>query len=665
MRRSALAALACGAALNAGAQGIDSARYARLLQMADERRVDSALVLDMLANGTTPERAAAARAVGQVHGAALAPRLRSLLGDRDSAVAANAAFALGLLKDSASVGALARALASAPAVAAQAAWSLGTIGAPAARVIDSALAARPPRPAAVTATLLIAASRLRPVPVARVIPYFASDSGAIRWAAAYAIARPYAAAGVRAVMPLARDPDAGVRSLVARALAKNGAGDSLAALALPLLDTLARDANAQVRVNAVRALGTYGPRARDAVMAALHDADANVRFTAAQALGTVLEGAKRKLWIDAWNADTTFVYRREVLIRALGDEVVLDAADEDNPDGWRHNGDWRHRAAVADAGSASKNIQRMRDISLPLARDRDPRVRAAAYSAMAPWADSAGTHVWRREFMYLALTDWDPVVRTIAIGSLESHGTAAEAVLVLKGYPRSAADSDNDARVTTVAFLISAWGRDSAHFSKVLRTQISALPVPPDQQSRDAAKGFALLAAWSAAPAPPARPLAWYQDIVHALVIPGLAGHAPRAEIVTRRGPLTVEFAPLDAPLTVHNFLSLARAGYYDSTSWHRVVPNFVVQDGDRRGTGSGGPGYSIRDEFNRLRYDRGALGMALSGPDTGGSQYFFTLSPQPHLDAGYTTFGRIIAGWDALDAIVQGDAITSVRIAE
>ena len=521
------------------------------------------------------------------------------------------------------------------------------------------------RPAAVTAALLIAASRLRPVPVARVTPYFSSGDAAVRWAAAYAIARPYAAAGVRAVAALAHDPDAGVRSLVARALAKNGAGDSLAALALPLLDTLSRDANEQVRVNAVRALGTYGPRARDAVMAATHDPDANVRITAAQALGAALEGAKRKLWIDAWNADTTFAYRREVLIRAMSDEVVLDAADEDNPDGWRHNGDWHHRAAVADAGSASKNIQRMRDISLPLARDRDPRVRAAAYSAMAPYADSAGTHVWRREFMYLALTDWDPVVRSIAIGSLESHGTAAEAALVLKGYPRSAADSDNDARVATVAFLISAWGRDSAKFSKALRDQIRALPIPPDQQSRDAAKGFALLAAWSAAPPPPPRPLAWYQGIVHSLVIPGLAGHAPRVVITTRRGTLTVEFAPVDAPLTVENFLSLARAHYYDSTAWHRVVPNFVVQDGDRRGTGSGGPGYSIRDELNRLRYDRGALGMALSGPDTGGSQYFFTLSPQPHLDAGYTTFGRITGGWDALDAIVQGDAIYTVRIAE
>jgi cyclophilin family peptidyl-prolyl cis-trans isomerase len=91
------------------------------------------------------------------------------------------------------------------------------------------------------------------------------------------------------------------------------------------------------------------------------------------------------------------------------------------------------------------------------------------------------------------------------------------------------------------------------------------------------------------------------------------------------------------------------------------VVPDFVVQGGDPRGDGSGGPGYAIRDEINRLRYDRGALGMALSGPDTGGSQFFITLSPQPHLDGGYTVFGHVIAGDEVLDQIRLGDRIEKV----
>jgi cyclophilin family peptidyl-prolyl cis-trans isomerase len=117
-----------------------------------------------------------------------------------------------------------------------------------------------------------------------------------------------------------------------------------------------------------------------------------------------------------------------------------------------------------------------------------------------------------------------------------------------------------------------------------------------------------------------------------------------------------------DAPLTVANFLSLAKSGYYRNTRFHRVVPNFVIQDGDPADTGNGGPGYSIRDEFNPRRYDRGMVGMALSGPDTGGSQYFITHSPQPHLDGHYTIFGRVVGGMSVVDAILQYDRILAVR---
>jgi len=223
----------------------------------------------------------------------------------------------------------------------------------------------------------------------------------------------------------------------------------------------------------------------------------------------------------------------------------------------------------------------------------------------------------------------------------------------------------NDARLATVRFLRAAWQHDSAAFPDSLLRAIRALPVPPDQATRDAAKGFALLAAWESAPPIPTPALAWYEDIVRRLVVPALAGKAPRAEIRTARGTITIEFAPVDAPLTVNNFITLARAQYYDGLHWHRVVPAFVAQDGDRRGEGSGGPGYSIRDELNRLRYARGVVGMALSGPDTGGSQYYLTLTPQPHLDAGYTAFARLVAGADALDATVQGDAIIAVSITE
>ncbi|WP_212578506.1 peptidylprolyl isomerase, partial [Vibrio parahaemolyticus] len=106
-----------------------------------------------------------------------------------------------------------------------------------------------------------------------------------------------------------------------------------------------------------------------------------------------------------------------------------------------------------------------------------------------------------------------------------------------------------------------------------------------------------------------------------------------RAEVLTEKGTFFIDFFPEEAPLTVENFIKLARRGYFNGVEIHRVVPNFVMQDGDPRGDGNGGPGWSIRCEINTLPYERGIVGMALSGKDTGGSQWFVTHSPQPHLE--------------------------------
>jgi len=123
-----------------------------------------------------------------------------------------------------------------------------------------------------------------------------------------------------------------------------------------------------------------------------------------------------------------------------------------------------------------------------------------------------------------------------------------------------------------------------------------------------------------------------------------------------------VELFPADAPLTVAAFLSLVERRYFDGSIWHRVVPNFVVQDGDPRGDGWGGPGFALRDEANPMRYETGTVGMALSGPETGGSQFFITHSPQPHLDGTYTVFGRVVEGLGALVAIGQGERIATIH---
>ncbi|HKS10066.1 MAG TPA: peptidylprolyl isomerase [Pyrinomonadaceae bacterium] len=140
-------------------------------------------------------------------------------------------------------------------------------------------------------------------------------------------------------------------------------------------------------------------------------------------------------------------------------------------------------------------------------------------------------------------------------------------------------------------------------------------------------------------------------------------GRKVQAVVTTTRGSFTIDLLPSEAPLTVDNFVQLARRNYFRGITIHRVVPNFVIQDGDPRGDGNGGPGYQIRCEINEVAFDRATVGMALSGKDTGGSQWFVTHAPQPHLDGGYTVFGRVVAGMEVVDRIERGDVVKSITI--
>jgi peptidyl-prolyl cis-trans isomerase B (cyclophilin B) len=139
----------------------------------------------------------------------------------------------------------------------------------------------------------------------------------------------------------------------------------------------------------------------------------------------------------------------------------------------------------------------------------------------------------------------------------------------------------------------------------------------------------------------------------------------PEAVIQTRKGNIRIELFASEAPMTVDNFIQLARRKFYDGLNFMRVAPNFVIQGGDPREDTNGGPGYQIRCEINTRRYETGMVGMALSGKDTGGSQFFITHSPQPHLDGGYTIFGRVVAGMDVVNRIARDDRIESVEIIE
>ena len=137
----------------------------------------------------------------------------------------------------------------------------------------------------------------------------------------------------------------------------------------------------------------------------------------------------------------------------------------------------------------------------------------------------------------------------------------------------------------------------------------------------------------------------------------------PLAKLNTTQGPITIELLYSEAPRTVVNFIKLAESGFYDGVVFHRVVPNFVVQTGDPHGDGMGGPGYTIRCEYNRHEYNRGTVGMAHAGKDTGGSQFFICHSPQWHLNARYTAFGQVVDGLHLVDRILIGDKINSVEI--
>jgi peptidyl-prolyl cis-trans isomerase B (cyclophilin B) len=131
-------------------------------------------------------------------------------------------------------------------------------------------------------------------------------------------------------------------------------------------------------------------------------------------------------------------------------------------------------------------------------------------------------------------------------------------------------------------------------------------------------------------------------------------------------GEIRLEFYPGDAPKTVENFVTLAKKGFYNGLSFHRVVPDFVVQGGCPKGNGTGGPGYQIKAEFNKQKHVRGTLAMARSqDPDSAGSQFYICYGTTPHLDGQYTVFGRVVSGMEHVDRIKQGDKMTSIAITE
>jgi peptidyl-prolyl cis-trans isomerase B (cyclophilin B) len=136
-----------------------------------------------------------------------------------------------------------------------------------------------------------------------------------------------------------------------------------------------------------------------------------------------------------------------------------------------------------------------------------------------------------------------------------------------------------------------------------------------------------------------------------------------KAIIETKKGNIELELFNKDAPNTVANFEKLTKKGFYDGLTFHRVLPDFVIQGGCPKGDGTGGPGYTIKCEINDNKHGTGSLSMAHAGKNTGGSQFFITHSPQPHLDGVHTVFGKVISGMDVVNSIKQGDVMEKVTV--
>jgi len=564
---------------------LDIVLYARILQSADQRALDTVLIPTALQSGDAEIRRVGARTLSQValrHRRRALPMLRALTADGDSAVASAAVFGLGLVRDTASISLLAALVRASNASAPSAAWALGEIGATASDTISRLLGehrAVDRVSHASSRELLIAASKMRPLNFAAVALYIGSSDAELRWAAAYAVARQRWRAGASALLD-ASAPDAAFRAELARELTSQVVGDSLRNRAISRLNALVVDADPYVRINALHSIGTFGAIARPIVLHALHDRDANVRVAAAQSSATAFDTVM-SAWQEAWNSDPGFKVRKSLLESAASAGATLPGDAE-----WRKSTDWRFRDGAVVAWGGSHDTVHARSVALEMTHDSDARVRGSAYGVLA--------------------------------------------------------------------------ASDTARRDSVVQLALAAAKTDPDSIVRNSIPGARARSVDTAAVE---RPVEWYANAVRRIVVPSLRGRPPRATMRTARGRIRITFDGVLAPLTVLNYATLVEMHAYDHLHFHRVVPGFVAQDGDPRGDGEGGPGYAIRDELTLLPYARGAVGMALSGPDTGGSQYFLTLTAQPHLTGHYTVFGRVTSGLDVMDALVEGDAINSVVI--
>jgi cyclophilin family peptidyl-prolyl cis-trans isomerase/HEAT repeat protein len=620
---------------------------------------------------TDPEgrvRRRAALAVGRVGLAEGVPPLAAVLaGDRDAEVREMAAFALGLIGDRSAVEPLRAALRDpAPLVQGRAADALGLIGdadsapaiaamaashlpAMAGAALDADEGAYPLDPATEAFRLgIYALTRLKAAD--EVLSVVLDQSGQPRlawWPVAYALSRTEDARAVPALGTLLGRGGSVSRAFAARGLGARKAEAGVAAL-VPLAQ--AWRADARVAVAAIRALAQIGAGAAAGplrALAAAKDADPHVRLEAVTALGVLKDHASLDVVLDA--VTDPWPSMRAAALRAISEidldtfVIVLSGLDADP-----HPSVRTAVVSMLPALGPERAVPRLTQ----LARGQDAAAAAAAITALIGVAERPKDFAATMERL---LGGGDVMVRAAAASALgELRPPGGERALAA-AYAAGLADDLYQARAAAIAAL-AKYGAAAA--TATLREALGDREWAVRRRAADLLRGFDRMsdAASRIRPAP-GRPAEAYA--ASTLVAPQVS---PHVFLDTDKGTIEIELAVLDAPLTCENFLALARRGYFSGMAVHRVVPNFVVQAGDRRGDGEGGPGYTIRDEINTQPYLRGAVGMALDGPDAGGSQFFITHAPQPHLDGRYTLFGRVVAGMDVVDHLQQWDVIRRVR---
>jgi HEAT repeat protein/cyclophilin family peptidyl-prolyl cis-trans isomerase len=631
----------------------------------------------MLGDSEARVRRRSALAIGRVGLAdGVDPLLPLLLSDAEPEVRQMAAFALGLIGDRRAKEPLVAALAdSSSLVQGSAAEALGLVGDPTAadaigrfvsQAVHSPAFGQPPgedddarrdTPTAACRLGVFALVRLKAYPVLAAAVLDDRGQPVVRWwPIAYALQRLEDERAAPALLALAGDPNP-----YTRAFAVKGLGGLKDRAAMPILMPLIAGNDRAVQIEAIRAVGRIGDVRAAAALQTLIRAratDPAVRLEAVNAMGGLhatadaadqLPSTVVSQVIDLLT-DSNPAIRASALraIAALDPEnlrVLLSGLDPDPH--------WSVRAALATMLGTLTAEEALPRLTAMLTDD-DQRVIPSVLNALTKLkAPSASAVLLER------LKSEDPAVRAAAATNLGELTPDGGPGALAEAYRFGERDSTYIARAAALATL-SKYGPAAATASVkaalsdkdwAIRVRAAALMKELDPSS-SAEIDMAIR------PAPTTVSVGTYSALQ--LTNPPVS---TTVFIDTDRGSIEIELAVLDAPLTTDNFIALARKGYFNGLGIHRVVPNFVVQDGDPRGDGEGGPGYTIRDELNQRPYLRGTVGMALDWKDTGGSQFFITHSPQPHLDAKYTVFGRVVSGADVVDKIQQWDVIRAVRV--